>query len=92
MSYSIELTINAEKDIEKFKRSGDKKVLIKIDKLLDELREHPKTGTGKPELLKYYETPTYSRRITDNHRLIYRIQEDRVVVLVLSFWGHYGDK
>jgi toxin YoeB len=92
MSYSIELTINAENDIEKFKKSGDKKVLIKIDKLLDELREHPKVGTGKPEPLKYYETPTWSRRLTDNHRLIYRIQEDRVVVLVLSFWGHYGDK
>ena len=92
MSYSIELTINAENDIEKFKKSGDKKVLIKIDKLLDELREHPKIGTGGPELLKYYETPTWSRRLTDNHRLIYRIPEDRVVVLVLSFWAHYGDK
>jgi toxin YoeB len=59
---------------------------------LDELREHPKTGTGKPEQLKHYEIPTWSRRITDNHRLIYRIEEDRVIVLVLSFWGHYGDK
>ena len=92
MSFSIELTINAENDIEKFKRSGNKKVLIKIDKLLDELREHPKTGTGKPEQLKYYDIPTWSRRITDNHRLIYRIHDDRIVVLVLSFWGHYGDK
>ena len=92
MSFSIELTINAENDIEKFKRSGNKKVLIKIDKLLDELREHPKTGTGKPEQLKYYVIPTWSRRITDNHRLIYRIHDDRIVVLVLSFWGHYGDK
>jgi toxin YoeB len=92
MSYSIELTNNAEKDIEKFIKSGDKKVLIKIDKLLDELREHPKTGTGKPEQLKYYDTLTWSRRITDNHRLIYRIEEERIVVLVLSFWGHYGDK
>ncbi len=53
MSYSIELTIDAEKDIEKFKKSGDKKVLLKIDKLLDELRAHPKSGTGKPEQLKY---------------------------------------
>jgi toxin YoeB len=92
MSYTIELTVDAIKDIEKFKKSGDKKVLIKIDKLLDELREHPKTGTGKPEQLKHYEIPTWSRRITDNHRLIYRIQENRVVVIVLSFWGHYGDK
>ena len=48
MSYTIELTIDAIKDIEKIKKSGDKKVLLKIDKLLDELREHPKTGTGKP--------------------------------------------
>jgi toxin YoeB len=59
MSYSIELTNHAEKDIEKFIKSGDKKVLIKIDKLLDELREHPKTGTGSttPKLFKsVYET------------------------------------
>lgn len=73
MSYTIELTINAEKDIEKLKKSGDKNVLLKIDKLLDELRAHPKTGTGKPEQLKYYEIPTWSRRLTDSHRLIYRI-------------------
>lgn len=53
MSYTIELTVDSIKDIEKFKKSGDKKVLIKIDKLLDELREHSKTGTGKPEQLKY---------------------------------------
>lgn len=48
MSYSIELTEEAISDIEKLKKSGDKKVLIKIDKLLNELREHPTTGTGKP--------------------------------------------
>jgi toxin YoeB len=77
MIFSIELTIDAEKDIEKFKKNGDKKVLAKIDKLLNELREHPMSGTGKPEQLKYYETPTWSRRVTDKHRLIYRIQENR---------------
>lgn len=58
MNYSIEITIDAEKDIEKLKKSGDKKVLVKIDKLLDELRSHPTTGTGKPEQLKHYEIPT----------------------------------
>lgn len=92
MNYSIELTLDAENDIEKLKKSGDKKILIKIDKLLNELREHPTSGIGKPEQLKYYEAPTWSRRITDKHRLVYRIQEDKIVVLVLSFWGHYGDK
>jgi toxin YoeB len=67
MSYSIELTDEAISDIEKLKKTGDKKVLIKIDKLLNELREHPTTGWG--------ETPTWSRRITDKHRLIYRIED-----------------
>lgn len=85
MSFSIELTLEAELDIEKFKKSGDKKSLVKIDKLLNELREHPTTGTGKPEKLKYYDIPTWSRRINDKHRLIYRIQEDKIIVLILSF-------
>ena len=92
MSFSIELTIDAENDIEIFKKSGDKKILIKINKLLDELRNHPAFGTGKPEQLKHYKIPTWSRWITDKHRLIYRIQENKVVVLVLSFWGHYENK
>lgn len=92
MIYSIELTFDAEQDIEIYKKSGDKKVLIKIDKLLNELREHPTIGTGKPEQLKFYEKPTWSRRINDKHRLVYRIQEDKIIVLILSFWGHYGNK
>jgi toxin YoeB len=50
------------------------------------------TGTGKPEQLKHYNIPTWSRRITEKHRLIYRIEENKIMVLVLSFWGHYGEK
>lgn len=92
MNYSIALTQEAISDIEKHKKSRDKKVLIKIDKLLTELRAHPAKGTGKPEQPKQYETPTWSRRITDKHRLIYRIQNENIVVLVLSLWGHYSDK
>ena len=92
MSYSIELTEEAISDIDKLKKSGDKKVLIKINKLLNELREHPTTGTGKPEKLKHYEIATWSRRITDKHRLIYRIEDEKIVVIVLAFLGHYSDK
>ena len=91
MSYEIELTPEAEIDIEKHKKSGDKKVLLKIDKLFDELRENPTEGTGKPEKLKYYSIPTWSRRITDKHRLVYRVEQNKVIVLVLSIWGHYKD-
>ncbi len=92
MSYSIELTNQAVEDINKHKKSGDKKILIKIDKLLNELREHPYSGTDKPEKLKHYEIATWSRRISDKHRMIYRIEEEKITVLVLSFWGHYDDK
>ncbi|MFN3803047.1 Txe/YoeB family addiction module toxin [Belliella pelovolcani] len=66
-------------------------MLLKIDKLFDELRVNPKTGTGKPEKLKHYKKTTWSRRINSKHRLIYRIEENKVVVLVLAAWGHYDD-
>jgi toxin YoeB len=62
--YPFGITQYAEMDIERFKKAGDKKILIKIYKLLEELREHPTVGTGKPAQLKYYEIPTWSRRIT----------------------------
>jgi|688.fasta_scaffold13396_13 toxin YoeB len=52
MSYTIVITLDAEKDIEKFKKSGDKKVLLKIDKLLDELRVQPKRGIGTKNEIK----------------------------------------
>lgn len=92
MSYEIVYTDIALADIKKHKKSGDKKILLKIDKLLNELRQNPTTGTGKPEKLKYYKIPTWSRRITNKHRLIYRIKDEKMIVLALSFWGHYNDK
>ena len=92
MSFSIELTDEAISDIAKHKKTGDKKILIKIDKLLNELREHPTKGTGKPEMLKHYKVATWSRRITDKHRLVYTIEDEKVIVIVLAFWGHYADK
>lgn len=92
MSYELELTEQAFSDIEKHKKSGDKKLLTKIDAIFNELREHPDSGTGKPEKLKYYKIPTWSRRISGKHRLVYRIENEKVVVLILSVWGHYDDK
>lgn len=92
MSYDLELTDEANSDIEKHKKSGDKKLLTKIDKLFNELRENPTSGMGKPEKLKHYKTATWSRRISDKHRLVYRIQDEIIIVLVLSLWGHYDDK
>ncbi|MDR1679151.1 MAG: Txe/YoeB family addiction module toxin [Prevotellaceae bacterium] len=64
----------------------------KVHALLEELKQHPTTGTGKPELLKHYKTPTWSRRISDKHRLIYQIHETIVTVIIIAAYGHYEDK
>jgi toxin YoeB len=55
--------------------------------LLEELTEHPFDGTGKPELLKYELAGLWSRRINQEHRLVYQVFDD--VVVILSAKGHY---
>lgn len=92
MSYTLEFSANALEDIEKHKKSGDRSVLKKLQRLLNELREHPTTGTGQPEKLKHDLAGSYSRRINRKHRLVYSINEQVVTVYVLSAWSHYGDK
>lgn len=68
------------------------KHLARLNLWLEELRAHPKTGTGKPELLRGERAGQWSRRITKKHRLVYEIHEDQVIVLVLTAYGHYDDK
>ena len=92
MSYILEFTQTALEDIEKYKKSGDKLVLKKIERLLKELMEHPATGTGNPEKLKHDLAGLYSRRINRKHRLVYSVDKRVVTVHVLSAWSHYGDK
>lgn len=92
MSYTLEFTETALADIEKNKKSGDKAVLKKIEKLLNELMEHPTTGTGQPEMLKHDLAGLYSRRINNKHRLVYSIDDQMITVSVLSAWSHYRDK
>ena len=81
MSYTIEFTKKAKKDIKLLEKAGNNSILNKLDNLLRELESHPKTGTGKPEFLKYEKY--WSRRIDTEHRLCYEIYDNIVVVLVL---------
>lgn len=92
MKYFIDFTSDAIKDMEFWKRSGQKKTVQKIYDLLQELQEHPFTGTGKPETLKGNYHNKWSRRITGGDRLIYSVHDDVVVVQVISMKGHYDDK
>ena len=86
--YTIVFTEGAKKDlVELYKKAP--RAVSKLSKLLDEVREHPRTGTGQVEQLKGYDGSVYSRRITKEHRLVYKIYDGVVEVLVLSAFGHY---
>jgi toxin YoeB len=87
MGYHLDFSTQANDDIDFYKKSGNKAILKKILILLNELTEHPFVGTGKPESLKYEFSGYWSRRITQEHRLIYEVDGDRV--LILSAKGHY---
>jgi toxin YoeB len=83
----IELTLIAAEDLKYFKKSGNQAILKKIRTLLEDIQKTPYTGIGKPEALKYDQTGNWSRRINQEHRLIYEVQEYRI--LVHSMRGHY---
>lgn len=89
--YTIDFTQDARRTVAKYKKSNPVQYK-KLAKLLNELMEHPRTGTGHPEPLKSGDLITYSRRISKNDRLIYDIYDEKVTVLVLSVEGHYNDK
>ena len=86
--YTIVFTEDAKKDLKELNKKAPQAV-SKLSKLLDEVREHPRTGTGQAEQLKGYDGSVYSRRITKEHRLVYKIYDEVVEVLVLSTFGHY---
>ncbi len=92
MNYHIKLSDEAEKDILFYRKSGNKLALKKIDIFIDELRENPYCGTGKPERLKHQDGNVWSRRIDSKNRLIYSVEENIVTVEIISAKGHYGDK
>jgi toxin YoeB len=90
--YTLIFEPRAKDDLHGFAKSGDKPLIRKLYALLDELRLHPETGTGKPERLKGSRSGFWSRRINDKHRMIYKIEKTEITVYVLSLYGHYGDR
>ena len=92
MIYTIITSKEADKDIAYLKKC-EINAYNKVRQLFEELKDHPRTGTGRPEQLKYGRLKgLWSRRITDKNRLVYSIIDDEVTIYVLSAIGHYGDK
>ncbi len=83
----IEFTLKAKEDVDFWKKSGNKIILKKIRSLLESIREKPFEGIGKPEQLKYEWVGYWSRRINLEHRLIYEMLSEKIIIHSLK--GHY---
>jgi toxin YoeB len=90
--YRVILTPKAQKDLSSIKRSGDNASIKKAELIIAELSNHPETGTGKPERLKFDLAGFWSRRLNKKDRLVYTIEEQIVTVTVVAALGHYGEK
>lgn len=66
---------------------NDKKVAIRIFKLIEAITRAPFDGLGKPERLKYIDGNVWSRRITQEHRLVYMVRDKRIDFLQARY--HY---
>ncbi len=90
--YRVIVSDIAKKDLLRIQKSGDKPSIRKVEQMISELYEHPETGTGKPERLKFDLTGYWSRRINRKDRLIYSIEDEIITVTVVSAIGHYDDR
>jgi toxin YoeB len=65
----------------------DRKTFNKISRLVEECQREPFRGTGKPEALKHQRQGYWSRRITDEHRLVYGVDEHLITIIACK--NHY---
>ena len=73
-------------------KKNDPNITKRIKKLLADILEHPYTGIGKPEPLKYELAGKWSRRINSEHRLIYSVHNDMIEIYIFSMKYHYSKK
>jgi toxin YoeB len=83
----IELHEQAIIDLEFWRRSGNKSIQKKIEQLILAIQENPYMGIGKAEQLKYDLSGQWSRRINEEHRIVYDVIDD--ILNIYSLRGHY---
>ena len=66
---------------------SDRAIVKRINRLLDDALRDPTTGIGKPEPLRHMLSGTWSRRISEEHRLVYLVDGDDLVILQARY--HY---
>lgn len=90
--YLIQISKRALNDLQEIKKSGRKSDMKKIETLFQELETNPRTGTGSPEQLKYFDGEVWSRHINKKDRLVYEIFENEVSITIIQSLGHHNDK
>ena len=65
----------------------DRKMLARINKLIEDMRRDPFTGIGKPEPLEYHLPGAWSRRIDEEHRLVYVVTDKEIIIIAARY--HY---
>lgn len=83
---SVTLSVSALKQLDEWKRKNPG-ILKKIIELITDISTNPFTGIGKPEPLKHELKGKWSRRISDEHRLVYEIKDDTIVIISCMY--HY---
>lgn len=91
MMYNLDFVPSVLKVIAKYKKSNPS-LYKKLNSILQDIQEHPRTGKGHPEPLVGGNNITYSCRITAQERVIYNIFDNTVTVVVVEVEGHYKDK
>lgn len=89
--YTIKFDRKAEKVVAKWKKSNPN-LFKKLRNVLEDIMQHPRSGIGHPEALVGGGDITWSRHITAHDRIIYRIHDDEIYVVVVEVEGHYNDK
>ena len=69
------------------RQKQDRKMVERINKLIREIQREPFEGVGKPEPLKHALSGFWSRRITDEHRVVYKVEGDALLIAQLRY--HY---
>ena len=85
----IVYTEEAQADFVFWRKSGNNQIQKKISQLLQSIEDNPTEGIGKPEMLKHNLTGFWSRRINQEHRLVYQIAEEGDLIIIHSLKGHY---
>ena len=83
---TVEFTANALSALQ-FWLKTDRKILDRIFTIIEETRREPFKGIGKPEPLKNNLKGYWSRRINDEHRMVYKVTEENIIIFSLK--GHY---